>query len=160
VIAEGLSAYLAKYPHGCTEQIVSQVFPLVGLSNLAKYAPENETVALQFAQAISKLRQRQSYVSGLGYLDDTAANFVRSSTNNSSASLSLLTLRKHAQGIYLLTHSGVVTSNLLIDLAFRFNVFFVICLALFTGALMYLLLPKPNLVNYPSYSVAIFDRND
>jgi uncharacterized protein YfaS (alpha-2-macroglobulin family) len=161
VIAEGLSAYLAQYPHGCTEQIVSQVFPLVGLSNLAKYAPENETVALQFAQAISKLRQRQSYAggfsywpsaqdndidvtlyvmhflieakalgylvpqdmlaSGLGYLDDTAANFVRSSGSNSSASLSLLTLRKHAQGIYLLTRSGVVTSNLLIDLVSTLN---------------------------------------
>ncbi|PKI02727.1 penicillin-binding protein 1C [Glaciecola sp. 33A] len=45
-------------------------------------------------------------------------------------------------------------------LAFRFKVFLVICLALFTGALMYLLLPKPNLANYQGYSVAIFDRND
>jgi penicillin-binding protein 1C len=45
-------------------------------------------------------------------------------------------------------------------LTFRFKVFFVICLALFTGAFVYLLLPKPNLTSYQSYSVAIFDRND
>jgi hypothetical protein len=161
VIAEGLSAYLDQYPYGCTEQIVSQVFPLVGLSNLAKYAPENKAVALQFAELISKLRQRQSYAggfsywpsaqdndidvtlyvmhflieakalgylvpqdmlaSGLGYLDDIAANFVRSSASNSSASLSMLILRKRAQGIYLLTRSGVVTSNLLIDLVSTLN---------------------------------------
>lgn len=156
VIAEGLSAYLDQYPHGCTEQIVSQVFPLVGLSNLSKYAPDNEAVAAHFTEVISKLRQRQSYAGGfaywpssqnndidvtlyvmyflieakalgypvpqdmleggLRYLGDTAAAYVRSSASNRSSASSMLTLRKRAQGIYLLTRSGVVTSNLLIDL--------------------------------------------
>jgi len=161
VIAEGLSDYLDQYPHGCTEQIVSQVFPLVGLSNLSKYAPENETVATHFVEVINKLRQRQSYAggfsywpssqnndidvtlyvmhflieakalgysvpqdmldSGLRYLGDTAAAYVRSSASNSSAESSMLTLRKRARGIYLLTRSGVVTSNLLIDLVSTLN---------------------------------------
>jgi len=156
VITEGLSAYLDEYPHGCTEQIVSQVFPLVGLSNLPKYGPDNETVAAHFAEVISKLRQRQSYAggfsywqsaqnndpdvtiyvmhflieadalgypvpqdmleSGVRYLGDTASNYVRMSGTQSSVNASMLTLRKRAQGIYLLTRSGVVTSNLLIDL--------------------------------------------
>ncbi len=31
VLVEGLSHYLEHFPHGCTEQVVSQVFPLVGL---------------------------------------------------------------------------------------------------------------------------------
>ena len=156
VITEGLSAYLDEYPHGCTEQIVSQVFPLVGLSNLPKYGPDNETVAAHFAEVISKLRQRQSYAggfaywpnaqnndldvtiyvmhflieadvlgypvpqdmleSGVRYLGDTASNYVRMSGTQRSVNASMLTLRKRAQGIYLLTRSGVVTSNLLIDL--------------------------------------------
>ena len=156
VITEGLSAYLDEYPHGCTEQIVSQVFPLVGLSNLPKYGPDNETVAAHFAEVIGKLRQRQSYAggfsywpsaqnndldvtiyvmhflieadalgfpvpqdmleSGVRYLGDTASNFARMSGTQSSTNASMLTLRKHAEGLYLLTRSGVVTSNLLIDL--------------------------------------------
>jgi penicillin-binding protein 1C len=45
-------------------------------------------------------------------------------------------------------------------LAWRFKVFVVIFFALFTSALIYFLLPKPDLVNYQSYSTAIFDRND
>lgn len=67
VITEGLSAYLNNYPHGCTEQIVSQVFPLVGLSNLKDYAPSNEKVSAHFASLISTLRQRQSYAGGFSY---------------------------------------------------------------------------------------------
>jgi hypothetical protein len=161
VIADGLSDYLDQYPHGCTEQIVSQVFPLVGLSNLSKYAPNNETVATHFMEVISKLRQRQSYAggfsywpssqdndidvtlyvmhflieakalgyavpqdmldSGIRYLGDVAAAYIRSSTRNRSADSSMLSLRKRAQGIYLLTRSGVVTSNLLIDLLSTLN---------------------------------------
>ena len=175
VIAEGLSAYLDDYPHGCTEQIVSQVFPLVGLSNLPKYAPDNEKVAAHFAEVIGKLSQRQSYAGGFSYwpgsqnddiavslyvmhflieakalaypvpqdmlaagvryLDDTASRYVlasnaasanmpsnlNSSTKQRSKVTSLLSLRQRAQGIYLLTRSGVVTSNLLIDLVSTLN---------------------------------------
>jgi hypothetical protein len=31
VLVDALTAYLDHFPHGCTEQVVSQVFPLVGL---------------------------------------------------------------------------------------------------------------------------------
>ncbi|MFQ3248313.1 MAG: hypothetical protein ACI9O6_000115 [Glaciecola sp.] len=160
VIAEGLSAYLDEYPHGCTEQIVSQVFPLVGLSNLDKYAPANEKVAAHFAEVITKLRQRQSYAggfsywpnsqsddldvslyvmhflieakalaypvpqdmleAGIRYLDNVASKYV-SATKPSNSEASILSLRNRAQGIYLLTRSGVVTSNLLIDLVSTLN---------------------------------------
>ncbi|MFT5543887.1 MAG: hypothetical protein ACI97K_001386 [Glaciecola sp.] len=158
VITEGLSAYLDEYPHGCTEQIVSQVFPLIGLSNLPKYSPNNDKVAAHFNEVISKLAQRQNYAGGFSYwqnannsgsdydvslyvmhflieakdlgysvpqdmlqagvryLDDTATAYIRNAGRNSDSISSLLTLRKRAKGIYLLTRSGVVTSNLLIDL--------------------------------------------
>ena len=45
-------------------------------------------------------------------------------------------------------------------LTLRFKVFAVIALALLTGALVHLFLPKPDLANYQSYSTAIFDRHD
>ena len=42
----------------------------------------------------------------------------------------------------------------------RFKMALIVCVALLLGALTYLLLPKPDLANYQSYSIAIFDRND
>ena len=45
-------------------------------------------------------------------------------------------------------------------LALRFKVFALIALALLAGALAYLLLPKPDIANYQSYSTVIFDRHD
>ena len=156
VIGEGLSAYLDEYPHGCTEQIVSRVFPLVGLSNLPKYGPATETVSAHFAEVISKLSQRQSYAggfsywpsaqendidtsvyvmhflieaqalgfavpqdmlqSGVRYLNDSAAQYFRTNSQQKSSTLPLRSLRQRAKVIYLLTRSGTVTSNLLIDL--------------------------------------------
>jgi uncharacterized protein YfaS (alpha-2-macroglobulin family) len=161
VITEALSAYLDEYPHGCTEQVVSQVFPLIGLSNLPKYAPNNEQVASHFTEVISKLRQRQNYTGGFSYwpiasnadydvslyvmhflieakelgyavpqdmlragvryLNDTATSYLRNTEQGSASATSLLNLRKRAQGIYLLTRSGIVTSNLLIDFVTSLN---------------------------------------
>ena len=160
VIAQGLSAYLQAYPHGCTEQIVSQVFPLVGLSALPQYdpnnGPNNEKVSAYFTELISTLAQRQSYTggfsywpsdnthdidtsvyvmhflieaqalgyavpqdmlqSGLRYLNDTAAAYFTIGAQSANANASLRNLRTRANVIYLLTRSGNVTTNLLIDL--------------------------------------------
>ncbi len=46
------------------------------------------------------------------------------------------------------------------QLTLRFKVFALIALALLAGALVYVLLPKPDLANYQSYSTAIFDRHE
>ncbi len=156
VITEGLSAYLDEFPHSCTEQIVSQVFPLIGLSNIPKYGPDNEKVTAHFNKVIGKLRQRQSYAGGFSYwpsgqendidvsvyvmhfliearalgyavpqdmlqsgvrfLNDTASAYFRANSQNKSSTTSLRSLRLRAKVVYLLTRSGVVTSNLLIDL--------------------------------------------
>ena len=69
VVAEGLSDYLAEYPHGCTEQIVSQVFPIIGLSNLDIYQQSDKanTALAHFNELVSKLRTRQSYSGGFSY---------------------------------------------------------------------------------------------
>ncbi|MFQ3248314.1 MAG: penicillin-binding protein 1C [Glaciecola sp.] len=46
------------------------------------------------------------------------------------------------------------------NLTFRFKLSLFVFLALAIGALTYVFIPKPDLINYQSYSRAIFDRND
>jgi len=59
VIVDGLTSYLGTYPHGCTEQIVSKVFPLIGLLSHPMYAPHISDTDQQFSNLISQLRTRQ-----------------------------------------------------------------------------------------------------
>ncbi|MEZ4600972.1 MAG: alpha-2-macroglobulin [Syntrophotaleaceae bacterium] len=59
VLIEGLSSYLEHFPHGCTEQVVSQVFPLVGLMSHPAFAPHSADNQARFAALISRLRERQ-----------------------------------------------------------------------------------------------------
>jgi penicillin-binding protein 1C len=58
--------------------------------------------------------------------------------------------------------SGLVSSTKRFyrRLTFRFKLSLIIVSALLLGALSYLLIPKPDLANYQTYSTAIFDRND
>ena len=169
LIADGLTDYLESYPHGCTEQIVSQVFPLIGLSNLAMYSPQKEDVLAQFNSVIDALRQRQSYAGGFSYwpsqqIDDFSTSiyvmhflleaqssgypvpneivergiaYLENTLNQGinlqvsrderlvqdaeNKRMELATLRERAHAIYLLTRSGRVTSNLVIDVISDLN---------------------------------------
>ncbi|MGE4543274.1 MAG: alpha-2-macroglobulin [Pedobacter sp.] len=59
VLIDGLSSYLEHFPHGCTEQVVSQVFPLVGLMSHPAFAPHSSDNRQRFATLITRLRERQ-----------------------------------------------------------------------------------------------------
>lgn len=59
VLIDGLSSYLEHFPHGCTEQVVSQVFPLVGLMSHPAFAPHSSDNRQRFATLIARLRERQ-----------------------------------------------------------------------------------------------------
>ena len=158
VIGAGLSDYLAAFPHGCTEQIVSQVFPLVGLASLREFAPDNSTIEQHFDAVIKALRQRQSYQGGftywagarnddfavtiyvtqflldakalgfavptnmlnsaLNYIEGQAQSLLRKTIEGSNQHR-LVNMRMQAHAIYLLTRSGTVTTNLLVDLQAR-----------------------------------------
>lgn len=146
VLAESFTDYLASYPHGCTEQVVSQVFPWLGLVQQPGYQARLPLVQQQFAVLIQKLAERQQsdggfsfwpggyntadfpsiyvmhflmaareqglavpdylYRQGLSYLHEVA----RQSGGN------LYQARLRANAIYLLTRSGIVTSNYLVEL--------------------------------------------
>lgn len=70
VAAGGLLAYLSNYEHSCTEQLVSQVLPMIVLKNrpelLASSKP-NQTG--DFDRALSVLRSRQNSQGGFGLWD-------------------------------------------------------------------------------------------
>jgi alpha-2-macroglobulin len=67
VLVDGLSSYLEHFPHGCTEQVVSQVFPLVGLMSHPAFQPHGKDNRARFEHLISKLRERQLSSGGFSF---------------------------------------------------------------------------------------------
>lgn len=146
VLVDGLTSYLETFPHGCTEQVVSKVFPLVGLMMHPAYMPHVKEVKLHFAHVIDKLRERQlgdggfSFWPGgghtaayptiyamhflieskeLGY--PVPADMLRRGKDYLTAYVgrsvsSRAGARDRANAIYLLTRLSVVTTNYLVDL--------------------------------------------
>lgn len=146
VVVDGLTAYLDAYPHGCTEQVVSKVFPLVGLMSYPAYAPHIKNVNSYFSHAISKLRGRQQSDGGFAFWPGSSRSASYPSIyvmhflieardlgypvpndmmergaaylDNyvGGSSTSLIQARDRANAIYLLTRLGNVTTNYLVDL--------------------------------------------
>jgi len=67
ILADGLSVYLNAYPHGCTEQVVSKVFPLVGFMSHPIYSSFVPNAARNFDVVIAKLRARQMSDGGFAF---------------------------------------------------------------------------------------------
>ncbi|MBU0480020.1 MAG: alpha-2-macroglobulin family protein [Proteobacteria bacterium] len=146
VLVDGLSSYLKNFPHGCTEQVVSQVFPLVGLMTHPGFEPQSKAVRDSFTVLIGKLRQRQLADGGFSFWPggrNTAAypsiyvmHFLLEAQDlgypvpsdmmqrgkdflNAYAGRdcnSLAEARVRANAIYLLTRLGTVSTNYLVHL--------------------------------------------
>ena len=146
ILIKGLTAYLKHFPHGCTEQVVSQVFPLVGLAAHPVYASDRPDIERHFAVLINRLRQRQLPDGGFSFWPggSTAADFpsvyvmhflIESRElglavpppmiAHGAAFLRQLAGREietladagvRAQAIYLLTRLGETTTNALVHL--------------------------------------------
>ncbi len=146
VMVEGLSDYLEYFPHGCTEQVVSQVFPLIGMAGHPHWSPDNTTLNAHLEQVILKLRQRQQGEGGFSFwpggshiaeypsiyathflLEAKAAGFtvptdILNRLKNylnfyvGKRSENLEQARIRAIAIYLLTRMDVVTTNYLVEL--------------------------------------------
>ncbi|MDD2658017.1 MAG: MG2 domain-containing protein, partial [Candidatus Pacebacteria bacterium] len=70
VAAAGLLAYLSNYEHSCTEQLVSQVLPIIVLKNRPELLADNKlNKAGSFDNALSVLRSRQNAQGGFGLWD-------------------------------------------------------------------------------------------
>lgn len=146
VLVDGLSRYLEHFPHGCTEQVVSKVFPLVGLMSHPAWSSRRAEVQSFFDALIGKLRERQNGDGGfvfwpgqtesahyptlyvLHFLIDAEAqgypvpHDLLSRAQDyvqqlaAAPGASLQQARERAYAIYLLTRRGVVTTNYLADL--------------------------------------------
>ncbi|MFK8030882.1 MAG: alpha-2-macroglobulin [Gammaproteobacteria bacterium] len=145
ILADGLQQYLDGFPHACAEQIVSKVFPQIGLySNNAQF--DDNRIRTQFSELTGKLRARQLPNGGFRFWQASteAADFpsvyishflteakdVELPVSNrmmQSAQTFLRELaarntsteseaRLRAYAIYVLTRNGVVTTNYLTSL--------------------------------------------
>ncbi|QBL09086.1 large extracellular alpha-helical protein [Rheinheimera sp. D18] len=146
VLADGFTNYLAQYPHGCTEQVVSQVFPWIGLVQQPSYQAQWPQLNEKFAVLIQNLAQRQQSDGGFSfwpggytsadfpsiyvmhflleareqglavpdYMYQQGLEYLLNVARLSGANLYQARLRANA--IYLLTRSGVVTTNYLVEL--------------------------------------------
>jgi uncharacterized protein YfaS (alpha-2-macroglobulin family) len=64
--ANGLVHYLATYPYGCTEQLVSQAFPAVVLGSRPELGMSSNKSAKSIAHAIATLEARQNAEGAFG----------------------------------------------------------------------------------------------
>jgi len=140
-LAHGLTAYLAKFPYLCTEQLVSQTFPAVVLKNRPEFGFTHKNAAANIGQTISVLRARQNAEGAFGfwaanshtsdYASVYAIHFLTEARERGftvpqepitlgkaylqrlaqEGSDSLSKARTRAYAIYILTRNGVVTTN-------------------------------------------------
>jgi len=59
-LARGLRSYLDGYPHGCSEQVTSQAFPLVVMAGKGELGATRENAVEVFAKVCAVLRSRQN----------------------------------------------------------------------------------------------------
>jgi uncharacterized protein YfaS (alpha-2-macroglobulin family) len=69
VASGGLLEYLANYEHSCTEQLVSQVLPIIVLKKRPELLANVSTKKGSFENALSVLRTRQNAEGGFGLWD-------------------------------------------------------------------------------------------
>jgi len=145
-LAESFTDYLSQYPHGCTEQVVSQVFPWIGLVQQPAYQAQWPMLNEKFAVLMQKLAERQQSDGGFSFwpggyysadfpsiyvmhflveareqglavpdhLYQPGLDYLQAVARLSGANLYQARLRANA--IYLLTRSGRVTTNYLVEL--------------------------------------------
>ena len=67
VLADGLIEYLATFPHACAEQIVSKVFPQLGLLQSPDFGLDRIAFTGQFRDTVTQLRGRQNADGGFRF---------------------------------------------------------------------------------------------
>jgi len=142
-ISRGLIGYLNKFPYGCTEQVVSKAFPAVVLMGRAEFGYAPGDVETSLSEAIWILRSRQNQEGAFGYwaansftaphmsvyamhflleakekgypvpqdLIDNGLNYLRNMMDDDLGHMGYA--RNMAYALYVLTRSGVVSTNYL-----------------------------------------------
>ncbi len=142
-LAHGLVQYLQKFPHGCTEQQISQALPAIVLRSRPEFGLAAEVVDKSLQSILTTLRARQNDDGGFGLWDNAsqvsdfasvyathflveardrglvvppevlkkALEYATQLASRETDSLSGERLRAYA--VYVLSRSGVVTSQYL-----------------------------------------------
>jgi len=146
VLVDGLSSYLKHFPHGCTEQVVSKMFPVIGLLKHPAFNSESSQNRKKFRHLVNKLSERQlssggfSFWPGGTHVADFPSVYVMHFLIESSQSgfsvpddmlergkgyLTMIAGKKirsleqahiRAMAIYLITRLDKVTTNYLVSL--------------------------------------------
>lgn len=146
IMIKGLESYLAGFPYGCSEQIVSKVFPFLGFANDPLYQGDLKGMQADYAALITKLRARQLSDGGFAYWPGESESslfvslyimhFLTDAKEQGygvppdmleagmgymqhaveNDATSLDSARVQAYAIYLLTRNGMVTTNYLTHL--------------------------------------------
>ena len=137
----GLMRYLDEFPYGCTEQLVSKALPQLALAGRPEFATAAPDIDAAVASTVAQLRLRQTPEGGFSLWDggqvpdqfatlyaldflvtamesgeavpsrmvEDGLRYLRDSINQNIATDKEALER--AYGIYILTRSGIVTSN-------------------------------------------------
>lgn len=145
LLASGLQTWLSTFPHACTEQIVSQVFPALGLLDDAAMAIDRQPTQVQFRAVVASLQARQQANGGFGFwpgsaavddfasiyamhfLTDAAEQAIVAPADMRNTGLDYLrtlaaaqpnhaSVYRQAYAIYVLTRNGQVTTHYLTQL--------------------------------------------
>ncbi|HEY6156298.1 MAG TPA: MG2 domain-containing protein [Gemmatimonadales bacterium] len=148
-LAHGLVSYLAKYPYGCTEQLVSQGVPAMVLARRPEFGISGAQANATFDKVLDMLRSRQNEEGAYGlwaanthvdpYVSVYAQHFLLDAKERgfpvppevlsqgvgylqrlaASEGASLFDERTRAYAIYLLTRQGAVTTGYVMALERR-----------------------------------------
>jgi uncharacterized protein YfaS (alpha-2-macroglobulin family) len=146
VLTDGMLEYLQAFPHACTEQLVSKVFPQLGFLGQRGAAVDEAEIRRQFLETLERLRSRQMADGSFRFWasssepHDFASVYITHFMTDAkdlrlavpedmlSAGLgylrelagrqtgSLNDARLRAYAIYILTQNGIVTTNYLTNL--------------------------------------------
>ena len=146
VLTDGLLSYLEAFPHACAEQIVSKVFPQIGLLKQGDAQLDDAKVREAFEQTIRTLRMRQTPQGGFLFwltsaepaafpsvyithfltdAKDLGLPVPREMLASATDYLRQIAARKaedlaqarlRAYAIYVVTRQGLVTTNYVTDL--------------------------------------------
>jgi len=146
ILTDGIFDYLKAFPHLCSEQIVSKVFPQIGFLGKQDSAVDESEIRQQFDWAIQKLRGRQNSQGGFLFwttsfeaADFPSAYVMHFLTDATELGLpvpkdmlasgldylrriaakpvkSLTEARLRAYAIYVITRNGRITTNYLTNL--------------------------------------------
>lgn len=146
VLADGMAKYLEHFPHACAEQMVSKVFPYLGLLDAQLFPVDRNAFRDAFETTLQRLRSRQNTDGGFRFWPSPSesaefpsvyiAHFLTDAREQGmpvphdmhSAAMeymrrvaerstdSLYDARIRAYAIYVLTRNGMVTTNFLTNL--------------------------------------------